>query len=1182
MEGRLSRERSVKLPGLADLFELSEDYLSPPDETGLRSVLVEAVDRQTEESVVLKYWQKTKQPIDGDLRELWRHDMRQSERIRAYPSADEVTVQILRSGEVRDAFYFALPADAAPLDHVLRFSRVDHWIRTLNMVRSRILFWKNVRRLVKAVGAIHAQGLVHGRIDRASVFTGGATAEPDFRLSGFEFCLRVADPDPGPISAIAKSKGGGARTIFSFLDDWRALSALLCSLLGLATLEEDVPDDWCRPTEIDLLRLLERPDRNRALDAHRIIPLIDEVLDELEAEALVDNGRFVLALRLGPQSRLSAYLFRESNGAFDVDDIEGQFRYVRAQLEVGVDLVRTSRGKLVLATDTFVLELGPLTSVGQPETWQVAVTNSALPRAEYYLGRHSAARILAHRIELIRYGAAGNRLRELRGDALPWDTFLGPIEAEGDLGVQVRRGLLLAQIADAMFQASEITPVDVRQHRHTAGEIDLVARESDKHTKIMQALRADTPRRFMTRLFDNEEADFDAEWDLSESSGLGTTGQGARCTFVGVRAGDDGTSFYSFRIVEGALPPSAQLYLRRVASTGTEQALRRRLRMLTALSSQSELTQALAEPRAGLRTYDGPALDKDAAFDDLDESKRDALQSVWTTGPLQFVVGPPGVGKTKLVTEIVRRVLAADNTTRLLVSSQAHEALDHLAEAVQQALEEAHLAEDLILVRSKADKGAELAGAQTPERAKAYIDRISNSELLKKAPQNIRRAVRDLRLATEVVARAKSPADLVALRQRRPFEALVLQSANVLFSTVNSPDLERLNDEHAVFDWVIIEEAAKATGPELVAPLLLSMRRVLIGDHNQLPPFDTDRISELLADKSRVRDALEESDQLIGYIFRDYGLDDLRDVALQDDTALGEMCQSALRSLLFFESHAKREIERQDFADVRRKRVANELLVQHRMHPAICRVISTCFYDDKLNTDESKKLAFEAGPPPFLSQDPAMPNSPIVFVDLPYIQRSPGAGEEFPTYHNSAEVEATVAALGAFRSREGGQKRPSLAVLSPYNEQVTRLRLAIDNEIGGRLRHLQEFRSASLGSDQFQSTVDSFQGNEADLVLVSMVRNNENVGRRALGILADRRRMNVLLSRARWKLVIVGSLEFLKVQSRRYDKATRLSRAPTHLKKMLDTWDQLSRETMTDGRTPLFCVVPAARLARSA
>jgi superfamily I DNA and/or RNA helicase len=104
---------------------------------------------------------------------------------------------------------------------------------------------------------------------------------------------------------------------------------------------------------------------------------------------------------------------------------------------------------------------------------------------------------------------------------------------------------------------------------------------------------------------------------------------------------------------------------------------------------------------------------------------------------------------------------------------------------------------------------------------------------------------------------------------------------------------------------------------------------------------------------------------------------------------------------------------------------------------------------------------------------------------------------------------------------------PSIAVLSPYSQQVRRLGQAISEQRSGRLAHLSAFDSP-LKATNFCGTVDSFQGSEADIVIVSLVRNNHHTTvRGALGFLSDYRRMNVLLSRARWQLVIVSSRNFL-------------------------------------------------------
>jgi len=59
------------------------------------------------------------------------------------------------------------------------------------------------------------------------------------------------------------------------------------------------------------------------------------------------------------------------------------------------------------------------------------------------------------------------------------------------------------------------------------------------------------------------------------------------------------------------------------------------------------------------------------------------------------------------------------------------------------------------------------------------------------------------------------------------------------------------------------------------------------------------------------------------------------------------------------------------------------------------------------------------------------------------------------------------------------------------------------------------------------ATVDEFQGDEADVVIVSLVRNNALVPWKSVGFLKEANRMDVLLSRARHKLIIVGSWDFL-------------------------------------------------------
>lgn len=144
--------------------------------------------------------------------------------------------------------------------------------------------------------------------------------------------------------------------------------------------------------------------------------------------------------------------------------------------------------------------------------------------------------------------------------------------------------------------------------------------------------------------------------------------------------------------------------------------------------------------------------------------------------------------------------------------------------------------------------------------------------------------------------------------------------------------------------------------------------------------------------------------------------------------------------------------------------------------------------------------------------------------------------------------------------RAAAGRRPTLAVLSPYAAQVALIKDSIRRAPRGDLAHLREFATAREGGE-LVGTVDAFQGSEADLVIVSLVRNNARAGGSALGFLRDRRRMNVLLSRARSQLIIVGSLAFLHEAVRGVNPKNELDHDLSFLNTIRATIEELSRET---------------------
>jgi superfamily I DNA and/or RNA helicase len=114
---------------------------------------------------------------------------------------------------------------------------------------------------------------------------------------------------------------------------------------------------------------------------------------------------------------------------------------------------------------------------------------------------------------------------------------------------------------------------------------------------------------------------------------------------------------------------------------------------------------------------------------------------------------------------------------------------------------------------------------------------------------------------------------------------------------------------------------------------------------------------------------------------------------------------------------------------------------------------------------------------------------------------------------NKAEAHLTIQMLCNYFERIGKQRlldeRIDVGVISPYRAQVQYLRrLIMKNE------YLKPFRrSISV------NTVDGFQGQERDIIVVSLVRSNDEG---QIGFLRDLRRMNVAITRARMKLIIIG------------------------------------------------------------
>ena len=203
--------------------------------------------------------------------------------------------------------------------------------------------------------------------------------------------------------------------------------------------------------------------------------------------------------------------------------------------------------------------------------------------------------------------------------------------------------------------------------------------------------------------------------------------------------------------------------------------------------------------------------------------------------------------------------------------------------------------------------------------------------------------------------------------------------------------------------------------------------------------------------------------------------------------------------------------------------VVTLLRVQYRMNEQIMRFSSDWFYGGKV---ESAPSVRHRG---ILDYD-----NPIVWIDSKDTLPSPAdentesetvssryheefIGESFGRI-NKPEAELTLATLQELFDKIGRtrilEERIDVGIISPYRAQVQYLRQLIR-----RREYYKPYRSLIS-----VNTVDGFQGQERDIIIISLVRSNEQG---QIGFLRDLRRMNVAITRARMKLIIIGDVETL-------------------------------------------------------
>ena len=335
----------------------------------------------------------------------------------------------------------------------------------------------------------------------------------------------------------------------------------------------------------------------------------------------------------------------------------------------------------------------------------------------------------------------------------------------------------------------------------------------------------------------------------------------------------------------------------------------------------------------------------------------------------------------------------------------------------------------------------------------------------------IRKAIRDLRAHRkrgdekyhQKLERLKDRANELEIR----INAQLFGEARVIACTLVG-SANRLLDGQK-FGTVFIDEAAQALEAACWIPIRRCSRVILAGDHCQLPPT-----------------------------VKSY-----------------EALKAGLGKTLM-----ERIVEQ-------KPEVVTLLRIQYRMNEEIMRFSSDWFYGNMVESAPEGKyrsildldvpMEWKALPHPLPewreADTPSQEASGVQGNDSPPFREGQGEGL---SYFNKFEAELTLQTLQDYFERIGKTRilneRLDVGIISPYRAQVQYLRSQLKKKEWFKpFRHLITV-----------NTVDGFQGQERDIILISLVRSNDEG---QIGFLRDLRRMNVAITRARMKLIILGDVQ---------------------------------------------------------
>ena len=1139
---------------------------------------------------LIKIWPFSGDRPDNLSRALWDAELRNLYRVCSSPGAEDAILVLRDAGVDLDNCCYVMVLEAPGyenLDSALTHRRQISWLDSRDPKLRRDL-WTSIQKLASGVQLLHEQQTLHRNLQPAAVFYNGELGARSMRLGGFEWSIRLGTPSgqaPPPSWSSPPELFDGAAFGYRPATDWFGFGMLVVRLLvnveayaGADPLHrykkvlQRLGESTSPLSDLErefLLRLIARNPLERLDRGREVISGIRQILRGLRQASISGQEQGALTVVIHPpasgrileRAQESGFMPdpEEPNTSFNPNDLLHVARltdFIRHDLAQPQLYAVPGARFYVLVGSRLTLQITRFEYTDRATNTRVRTWNFAFCPDVAELRWNDGGSACVH----LPPGGVVVRTRRdvlsrsIRQDARDWEAYLPTIDEAVALRANLARFhdfIRCTNQLELLIRDSEIFRYRVLNSESEDGLERLVVEEVPRERQAAPFYQMEGG---MTEYLLREVESRKRDCDLVVLAGMDQDGlmigsiPKAECWRIS-KIDTRERQIHLQRVTTGRTlhgPPSEGT-IRTRGMFGQVALIRRRKRAIDRIISHSYLLRSLSSP--GQVYMDTGAMPLPVRLNSalVDEAKQAAIRDILRVRPVYALQGPPGTGKTTLVAHLLRQIFEDDPVAQVLITAQAHGAVDVLRAKVRdEAFDGIPEEEQPLAVRLRppdpdavgpVEGSVEEVSLRVLERAKIRLQRRA-------ARTPLQDAWLDTVTQMETALRSWKPN-----RSAPDFCEVVKRGASITYCTTSSGDLEVLADATHTFDWTIVEEAGKAHGFDLALPLQAGHRWLLIGDHKQLPPYRFQDYRKGLDLLGQAVDALEGLPDRAGGLLDTEWIRSWRDREQAEQDSFKAYARHWLKSFerIFESCSVASGSQRYTAPCADDAAAAGVLSRQHRMHPVIGDLISAAYYESELvnRTLDDRGRPLPRVQHPFHLPE-AISGKAIVWLDLPravhgiqYVEVGPSKNQ--PRYTNPMEVNALTAFLECLECPPDHHSRDSvpltLAVLSPYNQQVALINRKISattiHSIG--LQPKQALRSGNDTDDpqapgRVAHTVDSFQGNQADVIAVSLVRNNTLPTGEGLGFLGEAPRINVLLSRAERLLVLVGSWEFFEYQ----------------------------------------------------